>query len=130
MRHGKVERWEARLRQVFARIDADLEARYGDLWPRHPARPAHGTTANHEADGLFDLGAAFALAPGSAHGPGYVVEVRIATLAQVPETLRRQIETEVADRLRAGLREAFPGKALSVVRDGPVYRITGDLSLD
>jgi hypothetical protein len=32
--------------------------------------------------------------------------------------------------LRAGLPEAFPGRELSVERDGPVFKIFGDLSID
>ncbi len=117
------------LKAVFDRIDAHLEQRYGQRYPLHPARPTHGATANREHDGLFDIGAAFSVGLGSAHGRGYVVEVRLATLANVPAAVRHQIEREVADWLREELPAAFPGRRLRVERDGPVYKIVGDLGL-
>ena len=86
----KLERWEARLKQVFDEINDEFEAEYGQRARRHPNRPPHGATSNREDDGLFDLGAAFTVGIGSQHGPGV---------------------------------------ALHVDRDGPVYKIHGDLSL-
>ena len=125
----KLERWEARLKQVFDEINDELEAEYGHRAARHPNRPPHGATSNREDDGLFDLGAAFTVGLGSQHGPGYVVQARIATLDAVPAEQQEQFEAEVVRRLKEKLPAAFPGVALHVDRDGPVYKIHGDLSL-
>ena len=75
MRHHKAMQWEKRLKNVFDEIDNELEATYKGSWQRHPARPAHHTTSNPEADGLFNVGAAFSSGIGSKHGPGYTVEI-------------------------------------------------------
>ena len=125
----KLERWEARLKQVFDEINDEFEAEYGQRARRHPNRPPHGATSNREDDGLFDLGAAFTVGIGSQHGPGYVVQARIATLDAVPAEKQQQFEAEVVRRLKEKLPAAFPGVALHVDRDGPVYKIHGDLSL-
>jgi hypothetical protein len=126
----KLERWEQRLKKVFDEIDAELEAAGAcQKFKRHPARPPAGATSNREDDGLFDLGAAFSVGIGSQHGPGYVVQARIATLDSVPAEKQEQFETEVIRRLKKKLPAAFPGVKLFVDRDGPVYKIHGDLSL-
>jgi hypothetical protein len=96
---------------------------------RQPARPPAGTTSNREDDGLFDLGAAFSVGIGSRHGPGYVLQARIATLDPVSPDTQKKLEDEVARRLRKKLPAAFPGVRLHVNRDGRVYKIHGDLSL-
>lgn len=125
-----LERWEHRLKQVFDEIDAELEAESARLkYRRHPNRPPAGATSNREDDGLFDLGAAFSVGIGSQHGPGYVVQARIATLDAIPAEQQKKFETEVIRRLKEKLPAAFPGVKLFVDRDGPVYKIHGDLSL-
>jgi hypothetical protein len=43
---------------------------------------------------------------------------------------RATIEQEAITRLRARLPEVFPGRTLSLIRDGAVWKIAGDLSLD
>ena len=130
----KLERWEDRLKQVFDEIDAEFEdeiasGRYGPPPARHPNRPPAGTTSNREDDGLFDLGATFTVGLGSQHGPGYVVQARIATLEAIPPEIQNKFQAEVARRLQEKLPKAFPGVKLHVDRDGPVYKIHGDLSL-
>ena len=129
MRHPKAEEWETRLRQVFDEIDDYLEHKYGRKLPLHPARPARGATSSKSQDGLFNLGASFTPGFGSEHGPGYAVEVRMVTLSRVPLYLRNAIEQEVVERLRQELPKHFPGRDLAVERDGPVYKIYGDLGL-
>ncbi len=129
MRHPKAIAWEERLKRVFDAIDDQLEDRYGHLFPLHPARPARGRTANRESDGLFDVGAAFSAGFGSRHGRGYVVEIRMATLTRVPAPIREDIERDVVNLLREGLAREFPAQKLGVSRDGPVYKIHGNLSL-
>ena len=126
----KLERWEHRLKQVFDEIDTEFEAEgVYRKFTRHPNRPPAFATSNREDDGLFDLGAAFTVGIGSAHGPGYVVQARIATLDDVPAAIQKKFEAEVVRRLRKKLPRAFPGVSLHVDRDGPVYKIHGDLSL-
>jgi len=129
VRHPKVIEWERTLKKVFDDIDRDLEAAYGSRYPRHPVRQAKGKTSNPAHDGLFDLGAAFSAGYGSKYGRGYVVRLRVATLADVPEDVIEEMEDFVVKRLKAALPKAFPDRDLEVTRDGPVFKIHGDLSL-
>ena len=126
----KLERWEHRLKKIFDEIDTEFEVEgIYRKFRRHPNRPPAFATSNREDDGLFDLGAAFTVGFGSRHGPGYVVQARIATLDAVPAAQQEKFEAEVIRRLKEKLPAAFPGVALHVDRDGPVYKIHGDLSL-
>ena len=84
---------------------------------------------DREDDGLFNVGAAFSAGFGSEHGRGYVVEVRMSTLSDIPEKVRNTFENEVADLLEKELPAVFPDRHLKVVRDGPVFKIIGDLGL-
>lgn len=130
MRHVKAEEWEGRLKAVFDRIDERLEKEHGRMFTLHPARPEHGATASREMDGLFDIGASFSAGFGSQHGPGYVIDVRIATLSSVSDRTAAMVEEEVASMLREELPAAFPGRNLEVLRDHHVLKIVGDLNLD
>lgn len=130
MRHNKAMRWESTLKGVFDALDAELETEYGGRYPLHPSRPKRGATTNPEADGLFNVGAAFSAGFGSKYGPGYVVEIRLSTLKQVPEAEREEIKQKVFQGLEKRLPDAFPGKQLHVSEENGVIRIHGDLSLD
>ncbi len=129
MRHPKAMEWEAKLKAIFDNIDADLEARYGRLYPLHPARPLQGEAADPEADGLFDLGATFTAGFGSQFGAGYVIQIRMATLEEVPVDVRESIRHEVKKKLEAALPAVFPGRELHVVSEGDIFKIVGDLGL-
>lgn len=129
MRHPKAIAWEEKLKAVFDRVDEYLEDTYGGRYPLHPGRARRGTTANREDDGLFNVGAAFSAGFGSKVGKGYVIEIRMATLSGVPPKVVRRIEGDVVRLLKKELPAAFPGRKLDVVRDGPVYKISGDLGL-
>lgn len=129
MQGPHLREWEDRLEAVLARIDVHLEEKYGDEFRRHPARPAHGTTANPAYSGLFDIGTNFTLGYGSEKGEGYVLKIRLASLERIPEDFREQIEDEVVDMLQEELPGAFPDRELTVSRDGTVYKIHGDLGL-
>ncbi len=129
MRHPKAIGWEDKLKALFDRIDDRLEERYGKKYPLHPNRPPRGATANRESDGLFNVGAAFSAGYGSSLGKGYVVEIRMATPARVPPAVMESIEQEVVSMIEAEVKTEFPGRDLKVSRDGPVYKIHGDLSL-
>jgi hypothetical protein len=111
-------------------LDHELEAEYSGQYPLHPSRPKNGATANPEADGLFNIGAAFSAGFGSKHGPGYVVEIRLSTLAEVPESVRDEIKQKVFQGLEKRLPQAFPGKGLHISEENDIIRIHGDLSLD
>jgi hypothetical protein len=130
MRSREAMQWEETLKSVFDTLDHELEAQYGARYTLHPARPAHGTTTNPEADGLFNVGAAFSAGFGSKYGPGYVVEIRLSTLRQVPPEIRAEIKVKVFQSLEKRLPQAFPGKRLHVSDENGVIRIHGDLSLD
>lgn len=121
------KRFERMLKALFDRIDDELEDTYGADYPLHPSRPPRGRASNKEADGLFNVGAAFSAGYGSEHGRGYVIEVRLVTLAPVHESRREEIEHHVAQRVDSLLAEFFPGRDLDVVRDGSTFKIVGDL---
>jgi len=123
-------KWEETLKAVFDALDHELETEYGDRYPIHPARPKRGKTANPEDDGLFNIGAAFSAGFGSKYGPGYVVEIRIATLSRVPHAIREEIKQKIFRRLKERVPAAFPGKKLHVSEENGLIRIHGDLSLD
>jgi hypothetical protein len=129
LRHPKAVAWERKLSEVFDTIDAEMETAYGARYPLHPARATRGKTANPEHDGLFNLGAAFSTGYGSEHGAGYVVRLRVATLSKVPKSVIEEMENRIVKRLRDELPTVFPGRDLKVTRDGPVFKIHGDLSL-
>ncbi len=130
MTRTRLEEWERRLKQVLDRVDDFLEDKHGDLYPRHPARPARGTTGSKQHDGLFQISAKYSLGIGSPLGEGYVLEVRLASLASVSGELKNQIQEEVAGLLRQELPKVFHDRNLQVSRDGAAYKIHGDLSLD
>lgn len=122
--------WEETLKSVFDTIDHELETEYGARYTLHPSRPERGATANPEADGLFNVGAAFSAGFGSKYGPGYVVEIRVSTLRAVPAGVRDEIKVKVFQSLEKRLSKAFPGKVLHVSEENGIIRIHGDLSLD
>jgi hypothetical protein len=122
--------WEKKLKTVFDAIDADLEAEYGSEYNLHPSRPEQGSTSNPETDGLFNVGAAFSAGFGSKYGPGYVVEIRMSTLTQVPSTVREEIQQKVLQQLKEELPKTFPGKELNASEENDVIRIHGDLNLE
>ncbi|MBQ9726947.1 MAG: hypothetical protein IJV65_05510 [Kiritimatiellae bacterium] len=124
-----LEEFESALDGVLADADRALEARRGERWPLHPARPPAGAAANPRYDGLFRVTAAFTAGFGSEKGPGYLLRAEPATLARVPAEERAALEDEAAALVREGLGRAFPGRELRVERDGGVYKIFGDLSL-
>jgi len=123
-------KWEKTLKGVFDEIDRELEAQYGTQWPLHPSRPKNGATSNPEADGLFNVGAAFSAGFGSKYGPGYVVEIRLSTMKRVPTAVRAEIKQKVFQALEKRLPETFPTRKLHVTEENHIIRIYGDLSLN
>lgn len=129
MYHPKTNEWDDSMKAMFDRVDAALEERYGGAWKLRRNRPALGTTSNPEADGLFNVGAFFTPGYGSELGRGYLVEVIVATEETVAPGKREEIESLVRDLLVALLPEYFPGRGLSVDRDGAMLKIHGDTGL-
>lgn len=130
MRNERLEAFETALTEVLHAIDRALEARYGGAVTRHPARPAEGVTANPQYDGLFSVIANFSAGIGSKFGPGYTLDLRIATLSTVDEALQQQCETYMVETLRARLPEVFPDRELHVEQDLHGWKLYGDLSLN
>lgn len=129
MSHPNTILWEQRLTSIFENIDEYLEDHYGDKLPLHPNRPARGTTSNGEMDGLFNVGASFTAGYGSELGRGYVVQIEMRTLEDVPASLRKQVEQDVLNLLQRELVLRFPERKLNVELDGRIWKIVGDLSL-
>jgi len=129
MAHPKVIRWEKQLKKVLDEIDDYLEDYYGRMYPLHPNRAYRGTTSNKEHDGLFNIGASFTAGYGSNFGRGYIVDVEMITLENVPSEVRKKIEKDVIEKLKIKLPDFFPGRNLSIDFDKNVIKIHGDLSL-
>jgi hypothetical protein len=129
MKHAKMKDWDDRLKELFDRIDAELEERYHGAWALRRNRPALGETSNPEADGLFNIGAVFTPGYGSAIGRGYLVDITLATSERLEAEEREKIEAQVIELLQSLLPEYFPGRKLKISRDGSMYKIHGDLSL-
>lgn len=129
MRGREVQEFERTLKALFDRIDDELEDRWGDRYRLHPSRPRRGRSSNKEHDGLFNVGASFTAGYGSEHGKGYVVDVRMVTLQNVPDEVEREIDEYVARRIGELAPVFFVERELRVVREKKVYKIIGDLSL-
>ena len=129
IRGHEVRLFEKKLKAMFDRIDVELEERWGDEYSLHPARAEFGTVGNPEQEGLFSLGASFSAGYGSTGGRGYVVEIRLATLEDIPADTLEKIRNRVARRCEELLPDYFPDRDLDIVREGSNYKITGDLSL-
>jgi hypothetical protein len=129
MRHPKINSWDRTLRSLFDEVDDYVEEKYGHRYTLHPNRAPRGRTSSKSQDGLFNVGADFSSGYGSALGRGYVIDVDMVTLEEVPGDVREQIEEDVAELVRRKLPEYFPGRELRVTRDGRIYKIHGDFSL-
>lgn len=129
MRHPSLREFETKLKLLFDEVDDALEDRYGARYSLHPSRPRRGRTSSKSQDGLFNIGASFTAGFGSRYGRGYVVQIDMVTLDNVPTDVREQIEAEVADLVREKLPRYFLQRNLTVVRDRNVYKIHGDLRL-
>ncbi len=129
MRHPNLIKWEKKLKSVLDEIDVLLENRYGDKYDLHPARRKHGATSNRSHDGLFDIRGDFTLGLGSDKGKGYIVDIDLKTLENIPQNIIDQIENETIKELKKRLSQAFPDRELKVEKDGNVIKVFGDLSL-
>lgn len=126
----KIRNLDNQLKNIFDLIDDYLENNYGSAYHLHPNRPKRGATANKASDGLFNVGVSFSAGYGSVYGRGYVVDVDLATLDHVPETIQLKIENEVADLIREIIPEFFPDQDIRISRDGNVLKIYGELVIN
>ena len=129
MRHPGLSKWEKKLKNLINDLDDFLEDNYGDKFQLHPARAKRGKTSNKARDGLFDIVANFSLGPGSKFGRGYVVDLHLSTLDEIPLEMIEEIKKVALKKLRERLPVHFPPKKLKVDLDGNVIKIHGDLGL-
>jgi hypothetical protein len=125
-----VEAWEEKLNALLRQVNIKLEEEYGNVVARHPARLAHGETPNPQNDGLFRVVARFTPGFGSRWGKGYVVDIVPVSLDVFPSDIWARVEAEACKMIRDGLESVLPSRGLELKRDGTVWKITGDLSLD
>ncbi len=78
---------------------------------------------------MFNVGASFSAGYGSEHGRGYVLDIDMVTLSDVPDEKEEEIEDDAVQFIRKKLPEYFPDRDLKVRRDGRTFKISGDLSL-
>ncbi len=127
--HPKLVRFTNELDALFREVDVILEDHWGNAFPLHPNRPKRGATSNPEMDGLFEIAPDFTVGLNSQKGRGYIVSLRVATLEKVPSEIYENFMEESARLIAERLPIYFPGRKLTVVRDGKVFKIIGDFSL-
>ncbi len=129
MPHKGFNYWEKEFKQIFDSIDDYLEDNYGDTYKLHPSRSERGKTSNKAHDGLFNVGATFSSGYGSEYGRGYVVEIDMVTLDNVPDEVEKKITQDVLIQLKKKLKERYPHRNLKASMDRNVIKIYGDLTL-
>ena len=129
MNHPALIKWEIKLKDLVDELDDHLENLYGSKYNLHPTRPTQGETSNKAHDGLFDIVASFSMGLGSELGRGYVIDIHMSTLENVPDTIRDEINTAALEILQKRLPEHFPGKDLKVSKDGNIIKLHGNLNL-
>lgn len=127
--HPKQEELENNLSLLCQNLDNYLEDEYGSRYRIHPNRLKRGLGSNPRFDGLFSTAMAFTLGYGSNTGRGYVVEVDIRTLDRVSPEERQEINDAAFSYIQSNLKEVFPDRNLSIVKDGNLMKIVGDFSL-
>lgn len=127
--HPKQEELENNLSLLCQNLDNYLEDEYGSRYRIHPNRLKRGLGSNPRFDGLFSTAMAFTLGYGSKEGRGYVVEVDIRTLDRVSPEERQEINDAAFSYIQSNLKEVFPDRDLSIVKDGNLMKIVGDFSL-
>lgn len=127
--HFKQAEIEKTMKKMFDQIDDLMEERYAGHWRLHPNRLKRGEAANKEADGLFNIGAAFSPGFGTKLGRGYVIDVRVSTLERIPFGLKKKLTREAVSHVRELLPKFFPDRKIEAQKDGAVYKLVGDFSL-
>lgn len=125
----KLVKWEEPLFKILRSVDNQLEIEFGDLYPQHPARPAHGATANPQNDGLLRVSANFTAGYGSNLGRGYTLNMEFVTLEPIADEHTHAMESRALKLIQDGLDRIMPERHLKIKRDGKLWKIVGDLSL-
>ena len=124
---SRLERWEARLKKYSMKLTSNSKtstatapAATPTVRPRPHLQPRRRRPLRHWR--RLHRRHRLAIRPGCV--------VRPASPPSTPSPrIREKFEAEVIRRLREKLPAAFPDTILHVDRDGPVYKIHGDLSL-
>ena len=124
----ELEQWELKLRNALDTVDRTLEQLYSSQFPRHPNRPAAGTTSSPKADGLFSVTSAFSLGLATGNGPGYIIRLRTATMLPLSQDEQEDILRTAEKLLPEAIAASFPERHLTVTRQGDVFLLSGDLS--
>jgi hypothetical protein len=127
--HPKLVQFTDNLEALFKEVDEVLETHWGNAFSLHPNRPQKGSTSNPEMDGLFEIAPDFTVGLNSQKGRGYIVSLRVATLEKIPPKMYESFMEESAALIAERFPIFFPGRKLSVVRDGKIFKIIGDFSL-
>jgi len=127
--HPKMIKFDDTMKKMLNDVDNFIEDNFGSLYPLHPARPERNTTANPLSDGLFGVRADFTPGFGSELGRGYILNIEMKTLSEVPDDVKNRIYTAAKAKLEELLPSYFPGRKLEVKQDGNLMKIVGDLSL-
>ena len=129
MKHPSLVVWEKNLKNMLDELDELLEDKFGTQYRLHPARSERGLTSNKSHDGLFSISAGYSLGIGSELGKGYVIDVRMVTLENIPPEIESEIDNIVLCSLKENLPKHFPGKNLQINKDGNIIKMHGDLNL-
>lgn len=120
---------ERKMKKMFDMVDDYMEDKYDNHWRLHPNRLKRGKAANKEADGLFNIGAAFSPGFGTQCGRGYVIDLSVSTLQRIPFGMKNKLTKEAVVYISNLLPQFFKNRKLEIVKDGSVYKIIGDFSL-
>ncbi len=60
----------------------------------------------------------------------WIADAERVSLERLPPELKAAVERRAVALIRSGLSKTFPGRGLVLRRDGPVWKIIGDLSLN
>ena len=129
MKHPSFKKWDKKLKNLMNDLDEFLEEKYRGEFRLHPVRQRRGKTSNKAQDGLFSIVASFSLGTGSKLGRGYVVDVHLATLEDIPDEKKIEIESAALNKLKERLPTYFSNRKIFVDKDGNIIKIHGDLSL-
>lgn len=127
--HPKMIQFDDTMKKMLDEVDNYIEDNFGNLYPLHPARPARNTTSNPLSDGLFGVRADFTPGFGSELGRGYILNVEMKTLSEIPEDVKDKIYNAACTKIEELLPTYFPGRKLEVKQDGNLLKIVGDFSL-
>ena len=129
MKHYKQEIIEEKLKKICDKVDDVLEDNYGDSFRLHPNRSERGEAANKAYDGLFNVTISFTAGFGSELGRGYVFDLNLITLENVPAEFKDKITLESKELIATELKKVFPDRKMEIAIEKNALKITGDFHL-